>query len=159
MKPTRQISLPATYFVTAVTWQRRMLFRTERFAELFIRTLYEYRRQDKFLPHEFVLMPEHFHLLITPAVPLERAMQLIKGGYSYRVKTELGSNVEVWQRGFTDHRVRDAADYERLRTYIHENPVKRGLVMNAAEYRYSSAHAGYEVDTWRAAAEAASLSG
>jgi len=35
-------------------------------------------------------MPDHFHVLITPAqdVPMERAVQLIKGGFSFRVKKE-----------------------------------------------------------------------
>jgi hypothetical protein len=34
-------------------------------------------------------MPEHFHILITPSVTLERAVQ--KGGFSFRVKKELRS--------------------------------------------------------------------
>ena len=60
-------------------------------AELFLDTLQRYREQHKFLLHEFVLMPDHFHLLLTPApeVPMEKAVQLIKGGFSFRVKKEL----------------------------------------------------------------------
>jgi Transposase IS200 like len=58
--------------------------------------------------HAFVLMPEHVHLLLTPVsdVTLERAIQLIKGGYSRAFGLEFRGR-EVWQRGFTDHRVRD----------------------------------------------------
>jgi len=77
-----------TFFVTAVTWGRRAIFRSEPMAQLFIDTLQRYRTQNKFLLHEFVLMPDHFHLLITPAheVSLEKAVQLIKGGFSFRAK-------------------------------------------------------------------------
>jgi putative transposase len=56
-----------TFFVTAVTWQRRAIFRSEPLAHLLLDTLQRYRAQKKFLLHEFVLMPDHFHLLLTPA--------------------------------------------------------------------------------------------
>jgi putative transposase len=55
-------------------------------------------------------------------------VQLIKGGYSHKFGSEFGRRKEVWQRGFTDHRIRDARDYEIHREYIHQNPVKQRLV-------------------------------
>ncbi|MGB6677366.1 MAG: transposase, partial [Terriglobales bacterium] len=60
-------------------------------ATLFLDTMSAYRNNAKSLLHEFVLMPDHFHLLLTPihGLTLERAMQLIKGGFSYRVGKEL----------------------------------------------------------------------
>jgi len=56
-----------TFFITATTWGRRPIFRSEPMAQLFLDTLQHYRAQQKFLLHEFVLMPDHFHLLLTPA--------------------------------------------------------------------------------------------
>jgi putative transposase len=91
-------------------------------------------------------MPDHFHLLISPSSALERAMQLVKGGFSYRAKKELGSNMEIWQRGFADHRIRDAEDYEKHVHYIDLNPVKRRLCDKPAEYKYSSAFPGWRLD-------------
>src|SRR5437899_7515436 len=52
-----------TYFVTASTWGRRSLVRTEGTARLFISTLYQSLGEDKFLMHEFVVIPGHFHFL------------------------------------------------------------------------------------------------
>ncbi|HEV2699513.1 MAG TPA: transposase, partial [Terriglobales bacterium] len=129
----------------------------ENYARLFLKTMYGYRRQGKFRLHAFVIMPEHVHLLLTPAeyVTLERAMQLIKGGYSHAFGSEFGKQKEVWQRGFTDHRIRDCADFENHRLYVHENPVKRGLVENPMEYRYCSAYPGFRLDAFASAAEAA----
>ena len=90
--------------------QQRFLFQSDAIANLFVETLYSYRKQKKLLLHEFVLMPNHLHLLLTPTeITLERAMQFIKGGYSHRVNVELGKKFEVWQRGFTDRRVRNRA--------------------------------------------------
>ena len=128
----------------------------EDYAKLFLRTLYGYRREGRFKLHAFVVMPEHVHLLLTPAgdVTLERAVQLIKGGYSRAFGLAFGGN-EVWQRGFTDHRIRDSQDFEEHRDYIHQNPVKRGLVEKAVEYRYSSAFPGFRLDEHTSAAKAA----
>lgn len=154
MKPTRVISPPGTYFVTSITWQRRSLFVADPMARLFLQTLYAYRRQAKFRLHAFVLMPEHFHLLLTSGgIALERAMQLIKGGYSHAVKERLGNGIEIWERGFTDHRIRDAEDWEHHRMYIHRNPVARKLVVNASEFRYCSAFPGFKLDPWPSAGE------
>ena len=64
----------------------------ETYARLFLKSLYGYRRQEQFHLHALVLMPEHVHLLLTPApdVTLERVVQLIKGGYSYAFGLEFG---------------------------------------------------------------------
>jgi REP-associated tyrosine transposase len=147
MRPTRE---PATnnrqiYMVTSETWGRRDLFKREPWARLMLDTLYHYRG-SAYLLHEFVLMPEHFHVLITPTGSLERAVQYIKGGFSYRAKKELGSTMEVWQKGFSDHRIRDAEDYERHVQYIYFNPVRKRLCEKPEDYPYSSAFPGFELD-------------
>lgn len=135
------------YFVTSATWGHRPLFQTDRMATLFIETISHYRREGKFLLHEFVAMPDHVHLLFTPTgVALERAVQLVKGGLSYRVKKDLGVNTEIWEHGYVDHRIRDPWDYAKHVNYIHDNPVKAGLVASARDFPYSSAHGGFELD-------------
>jgi putative transposase len=101
-------------------------------ADLFVDVLLHYRRQRKYLLHEFVIMPDHFHLLITPAELLERALQLIKGGFSYRARKELGFVGEIWQPSYHDRRVRNVEEYRAFRQYIHMNPVKRNMVSGPA---------------------------
>src|SRR5690349_21503039 len=110
-----------TYFATTQTWGRRSIFQVDELARLLIETLLHYREQKKYLLHEFVIMPNHLHLLLTPLITLERAMQLIKGGHSYRVG-QTGRKLEVWQQGFTDHRIRDYTDYEHHVKYLQFNP-------------------------------------
>jgi REP-associated tyrosine transposase len=134
--------------VTFSTWQRRRLFVVESYVRLFLKTLYGYRRQGRYELHSFVLMPEHVHLLLTPAldVTLERAIQLIKGGYSHALGREIGRKREAWQRGFTDHRIRNDQDFMHHRNYIHQNPVARKIVNDPREYRYSSAFPGFKLD-------------
>jgi len=123
-----------TYFITAGTFQKQQLLQSDRMAILFLDVLLSYRSQNKYLLHEFVLLPDHFRLLITPLLTLERALQLIKGGFSFRVSKDLGFHGEIWGKSFYDRRVRDWEEYSAFRRYIHQNPVKRGLVPVAQEY-------------------------
>jgi putative transposase len=157
LKPGRLISPPGTYFITFSTHQRRKLFVVENYVSIFLKTLYRYRREGRYQLHAFVVMPEHVHLLLTPATDttIERAIQLIKGGYSHELGSIIGRNSEVWQRGFTDHRIRNSADFINHRDYIHSNPVGRRLVMDACVYCYCSAFPGFKLDPWTSAAEAA----
>jgi putative transposase len=126
-----------TYFVTSVTSQRRSLFQVAATAELLQRTILDYRSQGRFLLHAFVIMPDHFHALITPApdVSLEKAMQFIKGGFSFRLKSKL----EVWMRSFNESQILSAEKFASCVRYIEENPVRRGLVSTPAEFQFSSA--------------------
>ena len=118
--------------------------------------MYRYRRQGRLQIHAFVVMPEDVHLLFTPArdVTLEHAVQVIKGGYSHAFGTTWGRTREIWQRRFTDHRIRDAQDFENHRNYIHRNPVERKLVSDPSEYRYCSAYPGFRLDPWPTEAKA-----
>ena len=127
---------PGTFFITTATYNRRRLFQVEANALLLIETLHHYSKQGNYKLHAFVVMPDHIHLLLTPeTIALERAVGLIKGGFSHRIESKL----PVWQRGFTDHRIRDEQDFATRLNYIHTNPVTARLSKNPASYPYSSA--------------------
>jgi putative transposase len=137
-----------TFFVSSTTAGRRALLQSDRMAQLLVDVLAENRRKRRFLLHEFVIMPNHFHLLLTPAaeIPLERALQFIKGGFSYRAKREIHFGFEIWQASFVNHRIRDAEDYKYHHTYIWENPVRAGLSGKPELFAWSSASLGMELD-------------
>jgi putative transposase len=129
-----------TYLVTAVTAERRSLFQVTATAELLEQTIFDYHRQGKFLLHAFVIMPDHFHALITPApdVSLEKAMQFIKGGFSFRLKSKL----DVWTSSFNESQILTEEKFISCVRYIEENPVRRGLVTTSEAYPFSSAAHG-----------------
>jgi putative transposase len=118
--------------------------------------LYGYRREGRYELHAFVVMPEHVHLLLTPSfnVTLERSVQFIKGGYSHALGEIIGRKREIWQRGFTDHRIRDSRDFLNHCNYIHQNPVEGKLLGDPREYRFCSAFPGFKLDPWPSAAKA-----
>lgn len=137
-----------TFFVTAVCYQRAPIFRDPRYAELFLLTLKHYRKQRKFLLHAFVLMPDHIHIILTPAdnLSLEQLMQLLKGGFSFRVGKELSARRELWQRSFTHERISTPDAYAGFVRYIHENPVEKKFCASPEEYPYSSANPRFRLD-------------
>ena len=144
MKPLRHASADAilapnrTFFVTTKSSMGRHLLQSERNAMLFIDILRSYARARKFTIHDFVVMPDHVHLLLTvgPGMTIERAMQFIKGGFSYRLKKEAGYSGEVWPRGFSEVRVGDDSSFEEHRRYIAQNPVRAGLADSAEQFPY-----------------------
>jgi len=74
-------------------------------------------------------MPDHIHLLLTvdEQVTVEKAMQLVKGRFSYLLRKTHGYLGEVWQRGFSEVRADDQVSFEQHREYIAQNPVRAGL--------------------------------
>jgi len=137
-----------SYFLTINAWAGRCVFQVHSLCELFVDTLFRYRGQGKFRLHEFVLMPNHVHLLISPSegLTLERSVQFIKGGFSFRAAKEAGFRGEIWQRGYVDHRIRDSQDYAHHREYIHHNPVRARLALAPGDYQFSSANSVYTLD-------------
>ena len=155
-----------TYFITSTTWERRAILQSRPLCDLLLDVIRENRAKGRFQVHEFVFMRDHVHLLLTPAptVSLEKAAQFIKGGFSFRAKKESLFKGEIWQKGYHENAIRDAAEYAQHIEYIWMNPVKAGLVERPEEYLYSSARLKTEVDAaplqfqQRPAAKASTLS-
>jgi putative transposase len=136
--PLAILASSRVFFVTTKTSMGLRLLQSERNAMLLVDVLRSNVAAGKFALHEFVIMPDHVHLLMTLPVEMtiEKAMQLIKGGFSYRLKKELGYQGEVWQRGFSEARIDDARSFIQHREYIVQNPVKAGLAETAEQYPY-----------------------
>jgi len=111
-------------------------------ANLFIDVLRSYTLAGKFKIHDFVVMRDHVHFLITidGDMSVEKAVQLVTGNFSLRAKKDLGFMGEVWQRGFSDVRVTDEKSFRVHQDYIYKNPVKAGLASAPEEYRHGSAY-------------------
>jgi REP-associated tyrosine transposase len=146
--PRHQTSPGSSYFVTTKCWQGRPVFQVPENAVILIRTLFHYRDREAFLLHEFVVMPDHLHLLLTPAqtASLEKAVQLIKGGSSHQIRKQRGIRLEIWQQGFYDWTIRDTNDWQSKAEYIAMNPVSAGLVQNFRDWPYSSASGTFALD-------------
>jgi len=92
--------------------------------------------------HAFVIMPNHVHVLATPAVPLPQLTKTIKSFTANQANRVLGRTGQpFWQNETYDHLVRDATSFEKIRHYIEHNPVRAGLVHLPADHKWSSSAA------------------
>jgi len=75
--------------------------------------------------HEFIVMPNHVHVLVTPLGEhtLSAALQGWKSVSAHRINHTLGRSGEFWQKESFDHIVRDAEAAERFARYIQRNPL------------------------------------
>src|ERR1035441_5763065 len=103
--PGNILSSARTFFVTTKTSQGRALLQSERNATLMIDVLRSYVAARKFRLHDFVVMPDHLHLLVTvgDGMTVERAMQLVKG-----ILIPLEEGMRSFGRGLAAWLLRDA---------------------------------------------------
>ncbi len=90
--------------------------------------------------HAFVVMPNHVHILITPLQPLPSITRSLKGITAKRANQALGLTGQAfWAEESFDHLIRSQREFERVRAYIEQNPVRAGLAAQASDFRWSSA--------------------
>jgi len=139
------------HFITASCYHRQPLLGTPARRDLFLAVLERVRQKYRFLVLGYVVMPEHFHLLISeprqgnPSTVVQalklgfvrRSPLLAQNARNGAPKIASGS-ANIWQRRFYDFNVWSASKrVEKLR-YMHRNPVKRGLVEQPEQWRWSS---------------------
>jgi len=137
-----------TYFVTTKTWQNRALFQVPENTRILIECMLRHRDGGAYLLHEFVVMPNHLHLILTPSAEttLEKAMMLIKGGSSHEIHRQRGIGSQLWASGFHETSIRDRDDYLKKSAYIRNNPVDAHLVSRAEEWPHASAAGAFRMD-------------
>ena len=143
MRPSRELFRQAgqTYFVTFQTAQRKPFFRNDRWAVALLNIIERYR--SEFDLHDFAIMPDHVHLLLSPRASLERVVQLLKGGFSFQARRAFEWKSDIWQAGFSDHRIRDDQDWSRHIAYIQKNV----LSLRKEEYRFCGQGFGGALDS------------
>jgi putative transposase len=139
------------HFITSSCYRRRALLHSAARRDLFLRTLEQVRCRYEFAVVGYVVMPEHFHLLISEPARGDPSvvMQVLKQRFARQVLQARSQTAQgpsdgmleeghVWQQRFYDFVVwSEAKRVEKLR-YMHRNPVKRGLVLEPEQWAWSS---------------------
>jgi REP element-mobilizing transposase RayT len=90
--------------------------------------------------HEFVVMPNHVHVLVTPIVEMKEIMRNLKGVTANFANQLLGLRKNsFWQKDYYDHFCRDPKEFANIRRYIAMNPVKARFVARPEDWKWSSA--------------------
>jgi REP element-mobilizing transposase RayT len=106
----------------------------------------QYRQdQGEYDLHNYVVMANHVHLLITPRVNVSRLMHSLKRFTAREGNRMLGLTGQIfWQHESYDRLVRTAEEFRKVARYIEMNPVNAGLVASPCEFPWSSAGADYQ---------------
>jgi REP element-mobilizing transposase RayT len=91
--------------------------------------------------HEYVVMPNHVHVLMSPRVDVARIVQGLKGATARFANLHLGrTGASFWQDETYDRFCRSAEEFQRIRGYIARNPVRAGLAKAMNDWPWSSVH-------------------
>jgi putative transposase len=93
----------------------------------------------------YVVMPEHVHLVVCQrgVQDISDLMAALKRESAHRINLLLHRQGPVWRKEFYDHILRSWEHADELVRYIHDNPVRRGLVQAAQDWEFSSWHEIY----------------
>ena len=151
----RLIVAGGTYFFTQVTYQRQTWLCDDLGRKALREAILKVRAKYPFKIDAFVLLPDHFHCLLT--LPdgdkdFSVRLRLIKTYVTKYYGEQLGvdrvvslsrqkrQEQNLWQRRFWEHLIRDERDYALHCDYIHNNPVKHGLCLKPQDWPFSSVH-------------------
>lgn len=110
-------------------------------ASIVMQSLYTGEGLGHYELHAFVIMSNHVHILITPLIPPPKLMQSLKGYSARRANLALGLTGPFWQKESYDHLVRNTTEFEKIKRYIENDPVRAGLASTPQAFPWSSAGA------------------
>ena len=128
-----------SHFLTFSCYQRRPYFNSPNTYDLFLACLEQTRQHFDLCVYGYVLMPDHVHILLNepPRRTLADAVHALKLSFSKRMRGH-GTAGPFWQKRYYDRNVRDEHEFKIKLRYMHRNPVKRGLVNEPREWKWSS---------------------
>ena len=131
-----------SHFLTFSCYHRRANFSSPDTYDLLVLCLENMRRRFALCIYGYVVMPEHVHLLVSEPeqATLAEAMHFLKLSFAKRLRSSRGAleSGSFWQKRYYDRNVRDAEEFTVKLRYLHRNPVKRGLVAEPGDWKWSS---------------------
>jgi putative transposase len=160
MRSRYRIHVPeAPHFITSTVVSWLPVFTTTHRCDILVESL-DCRQHKGLKLYAWVILDNHIHAILG-ASDLSRVMADFKRHTAQRLAQQLEnencawllnqfeffhrnyktqSNRQFWQEGFHPQAITDDATMEQKLDYLHNNPVKRGLVAAPEHWRYSSAH-------------------
>ncbi len=152
----------SVFFVTTAVQSHARVFTADRYCDLFIENIKHYQRRYRFEIHGYVIMPSHFHWIVStnPSLgSISAIMRDLKKYAAWEIMSALemdhrddlirifrgaghdgsGQARKFWTERFDDEAIRNVGMFRAKLAYIHDNPVRAGLVQSPEDFKYSSA--------------------
>jgi putative transposase len=146
------------YYLTSVTNNRLPVFRTDKLKEITVNAINEARNSHNILIFAYVIMPDHYHIITDSNRKISEVLRLINGITARRIIDYLKENnftssleklrqetkkreykYSLWEHHPNAFSINNETTLMQKVNYIHQNPVRAGLVEKAEDYLYSSA--------------------
>jgi putative transposase len=124
---------PPLYFVTLCSAKRRRILASERVHSAF-RDYAIAGATRGYTVGRYVIMPDHIHLFVCGADDFVLGTWV--AGLKRVVAAAVTGGRSIWQRGFFDHLIRNSESYSAKWDYVHQNPVRAGLVADADDWPF-----------------------
>ena len=139
-----------SYYITLVTHERNPILIEN--IELLRKSFKYAKSKFSFRIEAIVILPEHLHMIINVenAKDYPKIISSMKRYFSKNCNPKFYEDIfqshhrkkmgylPVWQKRFYEHTIRDDKDYVTKLQYIHNNPIKHGLVENIHNWKYGS---------------------
>lgn len=131
------------HLITGTFYQKLPKLAEEKHRDVFVRLMEELRVKFRFAVVGYVVMPDHFRLLMRePEIDTAaHAVETLQARYRRRYNSSARSAEQVWESRFSDTHIVGAAAVAATLAAMHAEPVKAGLVSNSEEWEWSSARA------------------
>ncbi len=140
--PSKSVSEPGTYIITAATLDKVRLFRSDAELDLLHDTLLEVAEEQGWAMQAWAVFANHYHVIgHSPQEerPVTKLTKKVHGQTAIALNKLHGTpGRQVWYRAW-DTRITHEASYLARLSYVHNNPVKHGLVKNPLDYSWCSA--------------------
>jgi REP element-mobilizing transposase RayT len=145
-RPLR-IEFPKAWYHIMNRGRREAVFLSPRDYEAFIKVLQEAADFWNLKISAYCLMPNHYHLLVhTPDGNLSRCMRHINGVYTQRFNRQHKKDGQLFRGRYKAIIVEEDNHLLEVLRYIHNNPLRAGLVEKLVDFKWSS-HQGYTSTT------------
>lgn len=135
----RKKSHSGIYHIMLRGINRQTIFEDDEDKTRFLETFKKYKAISKYQIYSFCLMDNHIHLLLKETEEsLSEIIKRISSSYVYWYNMKYGRSGHLFQERFKSENVESAAYFLTVLRYIHQNPVKAGLVRNVFETRWTS---------------------
>ncbi len=140
-RTARKKSKSEIYHIIMRGINRQTIFEDEEDCAQFLATLKRYKEKSGYQVYAYCLMGNHVHLLMKTGIePLEQVMRRLCGSYVYWYNNKYQRIGNLFQDRFKSEPIEDDQYFQTVQRYIHQNPVKAGLVKHIEEYKWSSFH-------------------
>jgi putative transposase len=132
--------LETAHHVTQRGNGRRVIFETDSDRLVYLGLLQQYTKQQRLAILGYCLMPNHVHLITVPEREgsLRNTLRNVHGRYAAYLNVRQASSGHVWQGRYYSCPMDDDHLWTALR-YVERNPVRAGMVREAADFAWSSA--------------------